>query len=248
MIIKYLYYIFGIIVCCYFWATWVYAVGFLSNVIVSKSIDSGPDVSLSHALLINVLLLSTFGIQHSVMAREKFKKWWTKFIPEPIERSLYVLFACALFWLMMMFWQPMTGTVWEIQNIYLKIIFKAVFLMGGLMSAHSIIVLDHFDYVGLRQVYLHFKKGNYIPLEFKTPTLYKYIRHPMTIGALILFWATPSMTAGHFLFAAGMTIYATIGLKLEERDLVKKYGEKYSTYKQQVGMFLPLQKRTIDRV
>ena len=243
MIKKISYYLFGIIICCYFWATFAYAVGFFMNVIVPKSIDSGQEGPLSRALLINFLLLSAFGIQHSVMARENFKKWWTKLIPEPIERSTYVLFASAIVWLTMMFWQPMTGLVWEIQNTYLKLMIYAVFFMGALISVHSIFVLDHFDYVGLRQIYLHFKKGQYVPLEFKTPTLYKYIRHPMTIGILIFFWATPTMTVGHILFAAGMTIYAVIGLKFEERDLIKKYGGNYTTYKQQVRMFLPLQKK-----
>lgn len=246
MIRKFTYYLFGIVVCCYFWSAFAYAVGFFMNVIVPKSIDSGQEGLLSRALLINILLLLTFGIQHSIMARKNFKKWWTKFIPEPLERSTYVLFASAIVWITMMFWQPMTGVVWEIQNTYFKLIFYALFFMGALMTVYSIFVLDHFDYVGLRQIHLHFKKGKYIPLEFKTPTLYKYVRHPMTIGVLIFFWATSKMTVGHFLFAAGMTIYAVIGLKLEERDLIKQYGENYITYQQQAGMFLPLQKRSTD--
>ena len=191
---KITYYVLGIIVCCYFWATFAYAVGFFMNVMVPKSIDLGQEGPLGRSLLINILLLLAFGIQHSVMARKYFKKWWTKLIPEPIERSIYVLFASAVVWTSMMFWQPMTGIVWEIQNTYFKLIVYALFFAGALMSVHSIFVFDHFDYVGLRQIYLHFKKGKYIPLEFKTPTLYKYIRHPMTIGVLIFFWATPTMT------------------------------------------------------
>ncbi|MDB4442215.1 NnrU family protein [bacterium] len=243
MVKKISFYLYAIIACCLFWAAFAYAVGFFMNIIVPKSIDSGQEGSVIRALLINILLLSTFGIQHSVMARKNFKKWWIKFIPEPIERSTYVLFAGALVWITMIFWQPMTGVVWEIQNTYLKLMIYAVFFMGALISVHSIFVLDHFDYVGLRQVYLHFKKGEYIPLEFKTPTLYKYIRHPMTIGVLIFFWAAPKMTVGHLLFAAGMTIYSFIGFKFEERDLIDLYGEEYKTYKQKVRMFFPVQKR-----
>jgi protein-S-isoprenylcysteine O-methyltransferase Ste14 len=239
---KITYYIFGIIVCCYFWATFAYAAGFFMNVIVPKSIDSGQEGPLSRALFINILLLMLFGIQHSVMARKNFKILWIRFIPEPIERSTYVLFASAAVWTNFLFWQPMNGVVWEIQNTYLKLAVYGIYITGALISVHSIFALDHFDYVGLRQIFLHFKKGKYIPLEFKTPTLYRYIRHPMTIGVLIFFWATPTMTVGHLLFAAGMTIYAVIGLKLEEHDLIKLYGKNYLDYKQNVRMFIPLNK------
>lgn len=243
MVKKLSFYLCGIIACCWFWSAFAYAVGFFMNIFVPKSIDSGHEGPIIQSLIINSLLISAFGIQHSVMARKKFKQWWTKFIPEPLERSVYVMFASAIIWISMLHWQPMTDLVWDVQNTFIKLVFYATFLLGGLMVVHSIFVLDLFDYVGLRQVHLHFQPGGYVPLEFKTPSIYKFIRHPMTIGALIFFWATPKMTVGHFLFAAGMTIYSLIGLKFEERDLIDQFGEEYKTYKQNVGMVLPFQKR-----
>jgi methanethiol S-methyltransferase len=240
---KILFYMFGIIACCYFWATLAYGAGFFLNMFVPKSIDSGQEGPIIISLIINILLLSAFGIQHSAMARKEFKKWWTKLIPESLERSVYVIFASAIMWIVMLNWQPMTGLIWDIQNIYLKLISYTFFILGGLMVVHSIFVLSHFDYVGLRQINLHFKFKGFVPLEFQTPSVYKYIRHPMTVGILIFFWATPKMTIGHLLFAAGMTIYSIIGLKLEERDLICQFGEVYETYKQNVGMFLPGQNK-----
>jgi len=236
---KILYYSFGIIVCCYFWATFAYAVGFFLNCIVPKSIDSGQESSMLKSLLINILLISAFGVQHSVMAREGFKKVWTKFIPEPLERIVYVLFASAIVWIIMLNWHPMIMTIWDFQNIYLKLICYIFFFGGGLMAVYSIFILDHFDYVGIRQIHLHFKFNRYIPLDFQTPSIYKYIRHPMTFGVLIFFWATPKMTIGHLVFAAGMTVYSIIGLKLEERDLINQFGEEYKKKKKKAGMVLP---------
>lgn len=243
---KILYYLFGVSVCCYFWAAFAYAGGFFINVVVPKSIDSGQEGPLGTSFVINSLLLLSFGIQHSVMARKTFKKWWTRVIPEPLERSTYVLFASAIVWITMIYWQPMKSVIWEVQNAYLKYGLYALYFMGAAIAMYSIFVLSHLDYVGIRQIHLHFKSGKYIPLNFKTPTLYRYVRHPMTIGVIIFFWATPTMTAGHLLFAAGMTVYAVIGLKLEERDLVEKYGGEYIDYQQKVGMYLPTHKGSAD--
>lgn len=236
---KNLYYIFGIIVCCCFWGAFAYAVGFFSNLGVSKSIDSGQEGPMLKSLSINMLLILSFGVQHSIMARKGFKKIWTKIVPDPLERSVYVLFASAIVWLTMLKWQPMTLIIWDIQNNFLKTICYLFFLGGASMAVYSIFLLNHFDYIGLRQIHLHFKIGRYQPLKFKTPTIYKYIRHPMTFGMLIFFLATPKMTIGHFLLAAGMTLYSVIGLKLEEMDLIDEFGEKYKGYKQEVGMVLP---------
>jgi protein-S-isoprenylcysteine O-methyltransferase Ste14 len=176
------------------------------------------------------------------MARKRFKKWWKKLIPVPIERSVYAIFSSAIIWLSMMYWQPMTGIVWDFQNIFIKGLFYALFFLGAGITVYAIIVLDLFDYVGLRQIHLHFQPGGYVPLEFKTPSIYKYIRHPMVVGVCTFFWATPKMTIGHFIFAAGMTLYSFIGLQFEERNLISEHGEKYEKYKQTVRAILPLPK------
>lgn len=222
-----------------------YAVGFLLNVVVPKSIDSGREVSIARALLIDGLLLLLFGMQHSVMARRAFKKWLKRFIPEQFERSIYVILSSTAFAVLFLFWQPLKQPVWSVTHAGFAPLFYGLFAAGCLVLSHSVLVIGGADLLGFRHVGRSFRDENYVPLAFTTPGLYKYIRHPMMTGTLLVFWATPEMSVGHVLFAAAMTCYVLVGISLEERDLINLYGEQYRNYKQRVGMLLPSRKRDV---
>ena len=223
-----------------FLAAFLYAVGFVGDLLVPKSIDSGRSDSLPLAILVDSLLLLLFAVPHSVMARPAFKRWWTRFVPPPIERSTYVLVASLSLGLLYWQWRPIPAVVWHIENPIGRSAVFAVFWTGWVLVLVSSFLIDHFDLFGLRQVYLYASGREYTPPAFRTPGLYRYVRHPLMLGFLLAFWAIPTMTVGHLLFAAATTAYILLALRLEERDLVTFHGEQYESYRRQVGMLLPL--------
>jgi protein-S-isoprenylcysteine O-methyltransferase Ste14 len=222
-----------------FLAAFLYAVGFVANLLVPKSIDSGPAGWLPASVLVDTLLLLVFAVPHSVMARPAFKRWWTRFVPPPVERSTYVLISSLTLGLLFWQWRPIAAVVWQIANQTGRLIVLAVFWAGWAVVFVSTFLIDHFDLFGLRQVYFYASGRPYTPLGFKTLGLYRYVRHPIMLGFLLAFWAAPTMTAGHLLFAGATTAYIVIALQLEERDLLAFHGEHYRAYRKQAGMLLP---------
>ncbi len=224
-----------------FFITFLYSIGFVGNLIVPKSIDSGSEnTTIIFSIIINVILLSIFALQHSIMARPVFKRWWTRFIPAAIERSTYVLLSSLALALLFWFWQPITGVIWSIENPVGKQILNILFWIGWLIVLLSTFMINHFDLFGLRQVYLEFKGKEYTSIGFKTPWLYQYIRHPIMMGFIIAFWATPHMTTGHLLFSVVTTSYILVALQFEEHDLTQYFGEEYKNYKKRVSMIFPM--------
>ena len=225
-----------------FLASFLYAIGFVGNVFVPKSIDSGMTGSLPVAVFADTLLLALFAIPHSVMARPAFKRWWTRIVPPAIERSTYVLTSSLLLGLLCWRWLPIPSVIWDVTNPKGRFFVHVVFWAGWVIVLLSTFLISHFDLFGLRQVYLHASARSYTPVGFKYRGLYRYVRHPIMLGFLLAFWATPTMTAGHLLFAGATTAYILIALQLEEQDLVSFHGEQYRAYQRQVRMLLPFPK------
>lgn len=230
---------YGIVAYALAMASIAYAIGFIGNLWVPKSIDSGPLVPLSEALAVDILLLGLFAVQHSGMARRGFKKTWTAIVPEPIERSTYVLVSAIVLWLLYWQWRPIADEIWRVDNAIGSTLLYAIYFIGWGIVLLSTFLINHADLFGLRQVTDHWLAKEAKAPEFRTPLLYKFVRHPIYFGFLLAFWATPVMTAGHLLFAVATTGYILIGILLEERDLVATFGDTYRRYRERVPMLLP---------
>jgi len=230
---------YGAVAYAIFFATFTYAAGFVGNIFVPKSLDSGAQGSFLYALAINAVLLTIFALQHSIMARPAFKKMWTRFVPKPIERSTYVLFASLALILMFATWQPMGITIWNVEDPTARAAIYGIFAAGWAIVLFATFLINHFDLFGLRQVYLYLRGREYTALPFRTPALYKHVRHPLYLGFLFGFWATPTMTLAHLFFAVMTTGYILVAIQLEERDLVSHLGQDYANYKKQVPMLIP---------
>ncbi|WP_411896224.1 methanethiol S-methyltransferase [Winogradskyella sp. A2] len=235
--------IYGILAYCVFLIAFLYAIGFVGNIIVPKSIDSGTETTLLSSLFINVILLSVFALQHSIMARPVFKKWFTTIISPAMERSTYILLSSLALLLIYWQWQPITIIVWETESKIAIYILTGIFFLGWLIVLLSTFMINHFELFGLAQIFDNLKNKQTPNPKFQTNYLYKIVRHPIMLGFIIAFWATPIMTVGHLLFTIVTTIYILIAVKyLEEKDLRKFIGEKYETYQKEVPMVIPFTK------
>jgi protein-S-isoprenylcysteine O-methyltransferase Ste14 len=231
--------VYGLVCYAVFLASFVYSVGFIGNLLVPKTIDSGTPVALPEALAIDLLLLGLFAVQHSVMARPGFKEAWTRLVPRPLERSTYVLISSLLLALICWKWQPIPAVVWDVTSPLFRGLLLGLFALGWLVLLFSTFMINHFDLFGLRQVYLRMRGMDYTPLKFTQRALYKFVRHPIMLGFVIAFWATPRMSIGHLVFSIATTGYILIGILLEERDLMRYHGAEYGAYRARVPMLFP---------
>ncbi len=241
-------FIYGAVSYAIFAATGAYAIGFIGNFGVPKTLDGMARVSFTEALMINAMLLGIFAIQHSVMARPGFKRWWTKFVPEPAERSTYVLLSSAVMIVMFWMWEPMGGTVWHIEDPTGRAIMYGFYAAGWTLFFIATFQINHFDLFGLRQVWLYLRGKEYTPLPFKTPGFYGYVRHPIYVTWFMIFWMTPTMTVSHLVFSVATTAYILIATLLEERDLAAFYGKDYTNYQASVPRFIPRMEKARSEV
>lgn len=236
---RWAFFIYGIACHGLFLALYAYMALFVGNLLIPKGIDAPAGTTTGVAAAINTLLLLAFGVQHSVMARPGFKRLWTRFVPSPIERSTYVLLSCVVLAVVFWQWRPIDAVVWDVRNPVGRAILWALFAAGWLMVPAVSLMISHFDLFGTRQVWLYLRGEEYRPLPFRTPMLYAHVRHPLYIGWALAFWATPTMTAGHLLFAGVLTVYMGLATLAEERDLINHFGQQYEHYRQRVPRFLP---------
>jgi protein-S-isoprenylcysteine O-methyltransferase Ste14 len=227
---------------CYllFLVAFLYAIGFVGNFVVPRSVDHGITAPIGQAVAVNVALLGVFAVQHSVMARQGFKRWWTRFVPPSIERSTYVWLSSAALLVLYWQWRTMPTVIWDVRQPAGRVVVWAVFWLGWAIVFASTFMINHFELFGLRQVYLAWRGKPYTDLGFRSHLLYRLVRHPLMLGFLIAFWAAPTMTAGHLLFSVGTTGYILIALQIEERGLVAALGDQYRNYRRDVPMLLPL--------
>ncbi len=239
---RFIAFLYGLASYVVFFVTILYAIGFVSGLVVPKTIDTGTVVPLAEALVVNLLLMSVFAIQHSVMARKPFKRWWTRFVPASVERSTYVLFASLALVLLFWQWRPIPALVWQIADPQIAMAVMGLSLVGWVIVFTSTFLINHFELFGLHQVANNLA-GRSMPVpRFRTPLYYQFVRHPIYLGFIIAFWAAPTMTAGRMLFAAVTTAYIVVGILLEERDLVDLFGDEYRRYKDRVSMLVPWRK------
>lgn len=238
--------LYGVICYALFLGTFIYAIGFIGNIFVPITIDGTPTVPMINAILTDAGLLLLFALQHSIMARPVFKAKWVKIIPEHIERSTYVLFSSLCMMLMMWQWQPIGGFIWKVEDTASQTILISLFGIGWAIVLFSTFLINHFDLFGLRQVWFYFLGKEYVPLKFRIPFFYKYVRHPLYFGWLVCFWATPVMSAAHLLFALLTTGYIFTAIWFEEKDLITQFGIEYSGYKSKTPMIFPWVKKKIS--
>jgi protein-S-isoprenylcysteine O-methyltransferase Ste14 len=234
--------LYGVMSYLIFFITFLYAVGFVENLVVPQTIDTGPAAPWPPALVINLLLLSVFALQHSIMARPAFKQWWTQFVPASVERTTYVLAASLALALVLWQWRPMPVVIWHIADPGIALPVIILSLIGWFIVLTSTFLINHFELFGLHQVANNLAGRPMPAARFRTPLFYQFVRHPIYLGFIIAFWAAPTMTVGHLLFAAVTTAYILVGIQLEERDLIDLFGDQYRSYKQRVSMLVPWRK------
>jgi protein-S-isoprenylcysteine O-methyltransferase Ste14 len=239
---RFIAFLYGVISYFVFFGTILYAIGFVENLLVPKSIDTGTVVSLTEALIVNLLLMSLFAVQHSVMARPQFKAWWTTIVPKPVERSTYVLLASLALVLLFWQWRPLPAVVWQVADPQTAMGIMVLSFVGWGLVFASTFMINHFELFGLHQVANNLTGRPMPPVRFKTPLLYRFVRHPIYLGFILAFWAAPTMTVGRLLFAAVTTAYLFVGIALEEHDLIETFGDDYRNYKRRVAMLVPWRK------
>lgn len=243
MLKRITFFVYGSLSYLIFFGTFLYALAFVGNFGVPTALDGAPRGPLAMALAIDVTLLALFAVQHSVMARKWFKTWWTRVVPQALERSTYVLFSSLALILLMWQWRPLGGVVWSIEEPWGRFVLRGLFFFGWGLVLLSTFLINHFDLFGLRQVWLYLMGRPYTTLHFGTPGPYKLVRHPLYVGWLFAFWSTPTMTLAHLLFSIATTGYILIAIQLEERDLVREHGDSYESYRRAVPMLIPFTRR-----
>ena len=232
--------LFSLVAYAIFFATFLYLIAFVGDFsIAAQTVDRGPDAPLATALLIDVALIALFGVQHSVMARQGFKRAWTRTVPEHLERSTYVLAASAALIVMFLLWRPIPNIVWDVTGTALELPLWVLFAAGWLIVLLSTFLINHFELFGLQQAWFHMRELQAQPHQLRQPFFYRWVAHPLYAGFFLAFWATPKMTLGHLLFAAGMSVYILIAIRYEERDLKGLFGKDYEEYRSGVGMLTP---------
>lgn len=236
---RYIAFLYGMLCYLVFGVVFLYSIGFVTNLIVPTTIDRGMSAPVIPALAIDLVLLSIFAIQHSVMARQGFKRWWTQFVSKSVERSTYVLTASLALALLLWQWRPIPQLVWQVGDPVWANLLTALSLLGFAMVVFSTFLINHFELFGLSQVTHNLQGHEMPPPRMRTPLLYRVVRHPIYLGFVLAFWAAPVMSAGHLIFAAMTTGYILVGIVLEERDLVGFFGDEYRRYQAKVPMLIP---------